>query len=186
MFNYDKDLNKMSALQFPMQKIFELNAATLKNFSYMHPSELTKIKRPEEIIEKSVELFVDNGHKSLDYMYNLFNILESHWFDVADTVKNNTADAMNRAESSFKNKVQHSMNMAEQVAHSTRAKSSQKTNAASKSNVSEKAKNSPKKASNSKLSAVQTQAKSSAVNKPHLHSQTASKNSNTQSMTKDK
>ena len=62
--------------QEPFQAMAELNVKTLQGFAFAKPEEFTKLKKPEEILEKQVELAVANGHKALDYMQKSFQILE--------------------------------------------------------------------------------------------------------------
>lgn len=62
--------------QQPLQDIAELNVKTLQGFTYIKPDELGKIKKPEELLEKQVELAVENGHKALEYFQKSFQIFE--------------------------------------------------------------------------------------------------------------
>ena len=62
--------------QEPFQEFAELNVKTLQSISYLNPDELTKIKKPEELLEKQVELAVANGRKALEYFHKSFHIFE--------------------------------------------------------------------------------------------------------------
>ncbi|STX52691.1 Phasin protein [Legionella busanensis] len=73
--------------QEPLQAIAELNAKTLQNFKYLKPEELAKIKKPEEFIEKQINLAVENGHKALDYMQKSFEIFEKAMLSVVEEAK---------------------------------------------------------------------------------------------------
>ncbi|MGQ3888419.1 phasin family protein [Legionella sp. CNM-1927-20] len=73
--------------QEPLQAIAELNAKTLQNFKYLKPEELAKIKKPEEFLEKQINLAVENGHKALDYMQKSFEIFERAMLSVVEEAK---------------------------------------------------------------------------------------------------
>ncbi|WP_131782657.1 phasin family protein [Legionella gresilensis] len=73
--------------QEPLQAIAELNAKTLQNFKYLKPEELAKIKKPEEFVEKQINLAVENGHKALDYMQKSFEIFEKAMLSVVEEAK---------------------------------------------------------------------------------------------------
>lgn len=71
-------------MQEPFQAIAELNVRTLQGMSYLKPDELMHCKKPEELIEKQVGLFIENGHKALDYMHKSFQIMEKSMLSFAD------------------------------------------------------------------------------------------------------
>ena len=62
--------------QEPLQAIAELNVKTFQGLTSMKPDEFTSIKKPEELLEKQIELAVANGHKALEYMQKSFQIFE--------------------------------------------------------------------------------------------------------------
>lgn len=74
--NFDKWTEMTKKLQEPFQAIAELNVKTLQSLTYLKPEELTQAKKPEELLEKQIELAVENGHKALDYMQKSFQIME--------------------------------------------------------------------------------------------------------------
>ena len=73
---FDRISDMVKKAQEPFQAMAELNVKTLQGFAFAKPEEFTKLKKPEEILEKQVELAVANGHKALDYMQKSFQILE--------------------------------------------------------------------------------------------------------------
>ena len=73
--------------QEPLQAIAELNAQTFQGLTYMKPEEFSGIKKPEELIEKQLELAVTNGHKALDYMQKSFQIFEKAMLSCIQEVK---------------------------------------------------------------------------------------------------
>lgn len=84
-------LDKWSELtknaQAPFQAIAELNVKTLQGFEYLKPEDLTNLKKPEELLEKQINLAVENGHKALDYMQKSFQIMEDAMKTAAKEVK---------------------------------------------------------------------------------------------------
>lgn len=62
--------------QAPFQELAELNVKTLQGFAYLKPDEFAHVKKPEELLEKQIELAVANGHKALDYLQKSFQIME--------------------------------------------------------------------------------------------------------------
>lgn len=84
-------LDKWSELtkkaQAPFQAIAELNVKTLQGFNYLKPEDLTNVKKPEELLEKQINLAVENGHKALDYMQKSFQIIEDAMQIAAKEIK---------------------------------------------------------------------------------------------------
>ena len=73
---FEKISDMVKKAQEPLQAIAELNAKTLQSYNYIKPEEFAKITKPEEIIEKQVELAIANGHKALDYIQKFHEITE--------------------------------------------------------------------------------------------------------------
>ena len=73
---FEKMSDMAKKAQEPFQALAELNVKTLQGFTYAKPDELAKIKKPEELLEKQIELAIANGHKALDYMQKSFQIME--------------------------------------------------------------------------------------------------------------
>ena len=87
---FEKISDMAKKAQEPLKAIAELNIKTMQVFSYMKPEELTKIKKPEEFLEKQLELAISNGHKALEYMQKTFQILEQATLSFAKDVKEKT------------------------------------------------------------------------------------------------
>ncbi len=73
---FEKISTMMKKAQEPMQAIAELNTKTLQSYSYIKPEELSKLTKPDEFLEKQLELAISNGHKALEYMQKSFQIIE--------------------------------------------------------------------------------------------------------------
>jgi S-adenosylhomocysteine hydrolase len=73
---YAKFTDMAKRAQEPLQAWTELNVKTLQGLNYIKPEEFSSIKKPEELIEKQVELVVENGLKTLSYMQETLKILE--------------------------------------------------------------------------------------------------------------
>ncbi|KTD14267.1 phasin family protein [Legionella israelensis] len=77
-------------MQEPFQAIAELNVKTLQDLTYLKPEDFQKLKNPEEIWEKQINLAVENGHKALDYMQKSFHIFEKAMMSMVQETKKNT------------------------------------------------------------------------------------------------
>ncbi|KTD17895.1 hypothetical protein [Legionella jordanis] len=86
----------MHRVQKPLQDMMELNARTLQNLSYLKPEDLQQIRKPEELFEKQMNVFVENGHKALDYMQKSFAIFENSLMSISREVKNTSEQARGR------------------------------------------------------------------------------------------
>lgn len=94
--NYDQWSELAKKIQEPFQAITELNLKTLQSFNYLKPEELTCGKNPEELIEKQINLAVENGHKTLDYMQESFKIFEHAMIGFVKESKNHMAYAVKK------------------------------------------------------------------------------------------
>lgn len=92
----------MKNIQKPMQAMMDLNAHTLQNMSYLKPDDLTNIHRPEELMEKQINVFIENGHKALDYMQRSFAILEESFTMISKEVRERSEQARTQMQSSLK------------------------------------------------------------------------------------
>lgn len=73
---YEKVSNLFKNAQEPLNAIAELNVKTLQSYEYLKPEDFSKIKKPDELLEKQIELAISNGHKALDYLQKSFHIFE--------------------------------------------------------------------------------------------------------------
>lgn len=80
------------SLEKPVKELMDLNIKTLQGFSYLTPSELLTMRRPEEMMEKNLEVFIENSHNALTYMQNMFNLMEKHLLQNFDNTIKNTRD----------------------------------------------------------------------------------------------
>ncbi|CEG58532.1 hypothetical protein [Legionella fallonii] len=83
-----------NTLEKPIQELMELHMKTFQNFSYITPVELFNVLKPEEILERNIEIMVKNGHKTLDYMHNLFSFMEKNWLNMSDKMMANAQQAV--------------------------------------------------------------------------------------------
>ncbi len=90
--HFEKWSEVAKRLQEPFQAIAELNVKTLQNIHYIKPEELASIKKPEELLEKQINLAVENGHKALDYMQKSFQIFEKAMLSLVDEAKKTAAE----------------------------------------------------------------------------------------------
>lgn len=94
--NYEKWSDVAKRVQQPLQEMAELNIKTLQGLNYLKPEELTQIKKPEELFERQVNVLVQNGHKTLDYMQKSFLILEKAMLGFVQDSKNAAANIVKK------------------------------------------------------------------------------------------
>ena len=81
-----------NSLETPVKELMDLNMRALQSFSYLNPTELLSMRRPEEMVEKNLEVLIENSHTALAYMQNMFNIMEKHWLNNFETSLKSTKD----------------------------------------------------------------------------------------------
>ncbi len=84
---FEKISTMVKKAQEPLQAIAELNVKTLQSYAYIKPDEFAKITKPEDFLEKQLELAISSGHKALDYMQKSFQILEKTMLSFSADVK---------------------------------------------------------------------------------------------------
>ncbi|HAZ7574049.1 hypothetical protein OQJ02_13770 [Legionella sp. PATHC032] len=92
-FFQPKDLNSLfRSVEKPIQDLLDLNLKTLKSVSYVTPVELFNVLKPEEILEKNMNVFIQNSQKAMSYMLNVFQIMEHHWINIYDQMADNPTE----------------------------------------------------------------------------------------------
>ena len=76
-----------SRLQAPFQALTELNVKTIQGLTFVKPEDLTNLKKPEQLIEMQINAAVENGHKTLDYVQESFEIIEKAMLSFVQDVK---------------------------------------------------------------------------------------------------
>lgn len=84
---FEKISDAVKKTHEPIQAMAELTMKTLQSYSYIKPEEFSNIKKPEEFIEKQLEIAVANGHKALDYLQKSFQIIEQVMLSFAKETK---------------------------------------------------------------------------------------------------
>ncbi|KTD45599.1 hypothetical protein Lrub_2396 [Legionella rubrilucens] len=90
--------NFFAHFQRPFIELTELQMRTLKDFSYLKPEEISRIRRPQELFEKNMECFIDNAHKSLDFMQEAFRIVEKNMMSLSSNVRESSERVMSQVE----------------------------------------------------------------------------------------
>lgn len=90
--NFDKWNEMAKKVQEPFKAIADLNIKTLQGLSFIKPEELAQVKKPEELLEKQINMAVENGHKALDYLQQSFQILEKAMLGIVKETKKATED----------------------------------------------------------------------------------------------
>ncbi|KTD22992.1 Uncharacterised protein [Legionella lansingensis] len=79
--------DSFNELQKPFQEIMELNVKTFQKLAYIKPDELPQLKTPEDLLDKNVNILIQNGHRALDYMQQAFQIFERHLLTLASDIR---------------------------------------------------------------------------------------------------
>lgn len=103
-------------LENPMQKLMELNVKTMQKLTYMKPVDLWGMKKPEEFLEKQMELLIENSHMALDYLRDTFTILENQWQNVSGNYEQNAKHMFNEVASTAKKSTKKAVSVAKNVA----------------------------------------------------------------------
>ena len=134
-------------LEKQMQELIELNMKTLQNFSYLNPTELLTTLKPEAVLEKQMNVFIQNSRKTMDYMRDMFNLMEKNWLNLSDTVTQNTKELMSQAQTvaqhSMKEAMSEGQRIAKKAASTTKSvakKSVKKAGSATRKNIKSAAK----------------------------------------------
>ncbi|BCA94467.1 hypothetical protein TUM19329_08280 [Legionella antarctica] len=154
----------INPIEKPLQEMIELNMRTLQKFSYLHPADLFNPQKPEEVLEKNMHVFIQNSHKTLDYMQDMFHLMEKNWHNISDKLALNTKELMSQAQTvtqhGLKEAVSEGQRTAKKVASSMK-KSVKKTESAAQKSLKDTAKT-MKKATKTASSVLKGAAKPSA------------------------
>ncbi|AYK03139.1 hypothetical protein [Legionella sainthelensi] len=99
MQHFNLNMNSLDILSRPIQQLMELNQKALSNFSYIEPQEFTQIRNPQALLEKNMHIFIGNGHASLEYLHQLFNIMEDAWTDIYRETREKAKDVSHPTQS---------------------------------------------------------------------------------------
>ncbi|KTD11004.1 hypothetical protein Lgra_1970 [Legionella gratiana] len=127
MKNQFFDQKIFNNLDAPIQKLMELNVKMMQNLSYMKPMDLLSVKKPEEIFEKQIELFVQNSNMMIDYMRTTFGILENHWLNVSRNFDQSPQKMMKEAYTTAEKSAKKTATAAKSSAKKTATKKSAPT-----------------------------------------------------------
>lgn len=149
-----KNANSFSnPIEAPVKELMDLNMRAMQSFSYLMPTELFSMRRPEDMMEKNLEVLIENSHTALAYMQNMFGLMEKHWLKSFETSLKNTKDFSGLVNLGVRTATSESTHSAKKAtkAASTKAKSSaSKTKSASTSTKSTATKSVSAKASTAK------------------------------------
>ncbi|KTD32943.1 hypothetical protein Lnau_2591 [Legionella nautarum] len=90
--------------QMPMQELIQLNIKAVQSLTYIKPHEWARLRQPQDFFEKQVNVFIENGHKALDYLEEATEILEKNWFSAAAEFRENAERNMREAKSAMSKK----------------------------------------------------------------------------------
>lgn len=162
-------------MQEPFEAMARLNVKTLQSYLYLKPEDISIITKPEDLLEKGVELTVSNGHKTLDYVQDMFHIMKRLWLNISDTTIKNTQATMSDAVTATErtaNYMKGKSNQSKQTIKGTNGKSK----SISIDTKSDGQKKSPKKSASSSRTSSSLNEVSKKMSAIHLP-ETAEKNS---------
>jgi hypothetical protein len=88
-----KNLNPLTgSLERPVKELMDLNIRALQSISYFTPTELLNMRKPEEMMEKNLEVFLENSHQALTYMHNVLGLVERNLLKSVDTTLKGAKD----------------------------------------------------------------------------------------------
>ena len=138
------ETNQRTALEFlnPMQVLIDLNLKTLESMSFINPLDVSRSSRPEALIEKNVEIMVNNGHKLLDYMHELFLIGESQLVHASRSLKTNSNKLFDKTQLISKQAIDESLKTSKKMSNAIHgsAKPKRKTSVSTKTQTESRAK----------------------------------------------
>lgn len=106
---------QFSTAEKPLQELIELNVKTIQSFSQFNPAELFNLGKPEQILEKSMDIFIQNGHKALDYMGNVFHLMEKNWTHMSENISTSTNQLIKQAGTSAKNSIEEAIDVGQRT-----------------------------------------------------------------------
>jgi gas vesicle protein len=93
--NMKESINRM---QGPVPELMKLNMKTIKNLSFIKPEEWSSLRNPQDIFDKSMKVFVHNGHKMLEYFQEATEILEKNWLSTSNQAMKNMKQGMEQSQ----------------------------------------------------------------------------------------
>lgn len=116
----------------PIHDLMELNFRTLESLSFVNPMDLTKINRPETLLEKNIDVLVNNSHKLLDYMHQVFLIGESHLLNASHKLERSTKSALNKSQGISMQAIDSTIKTSQKIGQKMQGSSSKRTSKSSK------------------------------------------------------
>lgn len=113
---------QINPIEKPMKEIIDLNMKVFQNFSSFNPLELFSVLKPEETLEKNMNTFIQNGHKALDYMQQMFSIMGTNWSSISDNVTKNTKQIMDQAQTKTEQHMKEAMDLDQRISKKVTAK----------------------------------------------------------------
>ena len=126
----------MNALEKPFRQLLDLNMKTIQNFRYIRPNELLSSNKPERLLEKNMEIMIENGHKALDYMQDMFDIMERQWLGMSHQLMKQSQETMNQTQRATQSNINEVRKASTRVANSVTGHSKEKSKQRTKSSRS--------------------------------------------------
>lgn len=84
-------------IQEPIRALTELNIKTVQGLRYLKPEEFMDMKKPEDYLEKQMQVLIENSHKTLEHIEGSFHIMEKAMLSMVDEVKEVSQDLGTKA-----------------------------------------------------------------------------------------
>ncbi|MCL9684342.1 hypothetical protein [Legionella maioricensis] len=133
MPNQYTQYQNMNALEKPFRQLLDLNVKTMQSFSYIKPNELLNSNRPELVLEKNMEVMIENGHKALDYVQDMFDIMENHWLNMSRQMMRQSQETISQTQRAAQNNMNDLRKAGTRVANSVTGHLKESTKQRSKS-----------------------------------------------------
>lgn len=125
--------NLFKNLDQPLRQIVKLNEETFEKL--LNPKHV-QTRDPKTLMERNIQIFIDNGNTSLDYMYKLYNILGNSWFNLGNEAQEKMKE--------FGQRTQHlgqkMENNLKRASENISSRSNQKRSSSSKNSMNKKLK----------------------------------------------
>ncbi|WP_454785722.1 hypothetical protein [Legionella sp. WA2024007413] len=128
-------------LQKPFQEMLDLNVKTLQGIKYLTFEDMSSMKQPGELLDKQVQLMIENSHLILDYVGQSFQLLEDALLSHSKQIKENTIQSIKSSRIEPSKNRKFSSEMKKTVKPSAQKKTANKNKITATKNTLMKSKN---------------------------------------------
>lgn len=106
---------KTNNLEKSFHAIMQLNVNTIQRWFFSSPEEFFNARHPENVLENTVDILVENSKKNLDYMHELLHIFESNILQPTEHAVKHTSREIKKYQASELNTIKKVAATAKQV-----------------------------------------------------------------------